>query len=84
MFDAYIVTVTNETGTFETDLEIPSRVPSGRWKDKVLAILKALDANQFQGWNGCAIIFKGRPLSDNETLAQTGAFEGSRLLVTRR
>lgn len=84
MFDAYIVTVMNEGGTLEADLEIPSRIPSGKWKDKVLAILKVLDGSQFQGWDGCAVIFKGRPLSDNETLAQAGAFEGSRLVVARR
>jgi hypothetical protein len=84
MFNSYIVTVVDETGTFEADLEIPSRIPSGKWKDKILAILKVLDGNRFQEWGGCAMIFEGRPLADNETLAQAGIFEGSRLLVTRR
>ena len=84
MFDAYIVTVANETGTFEADLEIPSQIQSGQWKDKILAILRMLDGNQFHGWSGCAVIFKGRPLSDNETMAQIGAFEGSRLTIARR
>ncbi|MDR0647898.1 MAG: EsaB/YukD family protein [Synergistaceae bacterium] len=83
MHDAYIVTVTDETGAFETDLEIPSRIPLGNWKDKVMAILKVLDGNLFQGWGGCAMAFEGRPLRDDETLAQAGVFEGSRLVVTR-
>jgi hypothetical protein len=83
MHDAYIVTVMDETGAFETDLEIPSRIPLGNWKDKVMAILKMLDGNVFHGWGGCVVIFKGRPLSDDETLAQAGAFEGSRLVVAR-
>jgi hypothetical protein len=84
MFDAYIVTVANETGTVEADLEIPSWIPSGKWKEKALAILKMFDSDQFQGWDDCIIIFKGRLLSDDETLAQAGAFEGSRLIVIRR
>jgi hypothetical protein len=83
MYDAYIVTVTDETGAFETDLEIPSRIPLGKLKDKLMPILKMLDGNPFQGWSGCMVIFEGRPLRDNETLAQAGAFEGSRLVVVR-
>lgn len=83
MHDAYIVTVMDETGAFETDLEIPSRIPSGKWKDKVMAILKMLDCNLFNGWSGCAVTFEGRALRDDETLAQAGAFEGSRLVVVR-
>jgi hypothetical protein len=84
MFDAYIVTVANEIGSFEADLEIPSQIPFGQWKDKVLAITRMLDGSQFQGWSGCAMSFNGRPISDDETLAQIGAFEGSRLILVRR
>jgi hypothetical protein len=84
MLDAYIVTVMDETGTFEADLEIPSHISLDKWKDKILDILKILGGNQFLGWSGCEMIFKGRALSDNETLAQAGAFEGSRLIVVRR
>ena len=65
---------------FEVDLEIPSQLPFAEMKGKLLEILKILD-RRFRGWHGCALQFGSHVLAESETMADVGAFDGSRLVV---
>ncbi|MDR1205680.1 MAG: EsaB/YukD family protein [Peptococcaceae bacterium] len=81
--EAFIVTVSNESGSFNADLEIPSRLPFAAYKAKLLEILKILGGREFQSWRGYSLQFKERLLDAEDTLAHVGAFDGSRLTVRR-
>ena len=83
MPDAFIVTVADSSGRFETDLEIPSRLPFAAYKEKLLEILKIMDNHVFYNWNDYRLRFKNRVLSGGETLAGAEAFDGSRLVAER-
>ena len=79
----FIVTIANPSGSFETDLEIPSGLPFDEMKGKLLEILKILDEREFHGWQDYALQYKNRVLTGDETFADAGAFDGSRLLAVR-
>lgn len=81
--ETFIVTLANGLGTFEMDLELPAQLPFGKMKDKLLDILKFLDAGKFGGWQGCHVQYGNRLLADGENLADVGAFDGSRLTVLK-
>jgi hypothetical protein len=83
MPDSFIVTIANASRSFEVDLEIPSRVPLAEFKGKLLGILKILADYEFGGWRDCALIHKNRELAARETLANAGAFDGSRLVIVK-
>jgi len=83
MPDAFIVTVTDSSGRFKTDLEIPSRLPFASFKGKLLEIMKIMDNNVFYNWSDYRLRFKNRVLSGGDTLASVGAFDGSRLIAER-
>jgi len=83
MPETFIVTVMDTSGRFETDLEIPSRLPFIAFKAKLLEILKMMDSHAFGGWPDYYLRFKSQMLSDNDTLANVGAFDGSRLVAER-
>ena len=65
---------------FEVDLEIPSQLPFAEMKGKLLEILKILD-RRFNSWQACALQFENHVLAEGETMADAGAFDGSRLVV---
>ncbi|MDR3354491.1 MAG: EsaB/YukD family protein [Synergistaceae bacterium] len=81
MPDSFIVTVAS--GRFEADLEIPSRLTFSDMKEKLLEILKMLGGKEFQDWHACSLLYRGRMLTDSETLASVGAFDGARLMAER-
>ena len=81
MPESFIVTVINASGSFEADLEIPSRLPFAEMKGKLLEILKILDKQEFYDWQDCALQYKNRVLAEDETIADVGAFDGSRLVA---
>jgi uncharacterized ubiquitin-like protein YukD len=83
MPENFIVTVESASGGFEIDLEIPSMIPFSAFREKLLEILKVLDSYEFGSWNDYRLSYKNRALSADETLASAGAFDGSRLAVTR-
>ncbi|MCL2461981.1 MAG: EsaB/YukD family protein [Defluviitaleaceae bacterium] len=83
MPEYFIVTITNVGARFETDLEIPSRLPLRAFKGKLLEILKIMDGQTFGGWDDYRISFNNRVLYGSDTLASLGAFDGSRLAVER-
>jgi len=80
MPERFIITVA--CGAFETDLEIPARLPFGEWRQKLLEIIKLADARQFMSWQGLALSFNGRALLESDSLASVGAFDGSTLTVS--
>ena len=80
--DVFIVTVASEVGDFEADLEIPSGLPLAEMEEKLVGILKILDEEKFKDWRGCRLRYRGRVLQEAETLADAGAFDGSRLVVS--
>ena len=83
MPETFIVTVMDSSGRFETDLEIPSRLPFIAFKAKLLEILRIIDGRAFGGWADYYLRFKSRALSDSDTLANVGAFDGSRLVAEK-
>lgn len=83
MPEAFIVTVADSSGRFAADLEIPSRLPFGDFKSKLLEILKILDNYYFYSWRDYRLRFNGKPLAADDTLAIVGAFSGSRLIVEK-
>jgi uncharacterized ubiquitin-like protein YukD len=83
MPDAFIVTVNDASGRFETDLEIPSRLPFSAFKAKLLEILKIMDNRIFYNWNDYRLSYKSRAIGGSDTLASLGAFDGSRLTVEK-
>jgi hypothetical protein len=83
MPDYFIVTITNASGGFEADLEIPSFIKFAKLKGKLLEILKIMDGREFGGWRDYSLSHKNRPLAAGDTLGDAGAFDGSRLVVAR-
>lgn len=83
MPEYFIVTVADADGRFETDLEIPSRLPFRLFKGKLLEILKMMGGRSFQSWSDYRLRFKNYTLKDDDTLASVGAFDGSRLSAER-
>ena len=83
MPEYFIVTITDTDKRFETDLEIPSRLPFAEYKAKLLEILKIMDGYTFHAWHDYRLLFKNRALSGGDTLASAGAFDGSRLVADR-
>ena len=81
MPERFIVTVTDGK-RFEVDLAIPSRQPIGELRAKLLEILQSLDVYVFQGWQGVALSFDGYTILEKDTLADVGAFDGSRIIVS--
>ena len=83
MPETFIVTVLDPSGRFETDLEIPSRLPFIVFKAKLLEILKTMDSNAFGSWSDYFVRFNNYAFRDSDTLANVGAFDGSRLIAER-
>jgi hypothetical protein len=83
MPEYFIVTVTDANGRFETDLEIPSRLPFSAFKDKLLEILKMMGGRAFQGWSDYRLCFRNSALRNGDTLADIGVFDGSLLSAER-
>ena len=83
MPEAFIVTITDSAGRFETDLEIPSLLTFSEFKAKLLEILKIMDGRVFGGYRDYRLVHKNRPLSAGDTLASIGAFDGSRLVAKK-
>ena len=81
MPETFIVTIADTKGRFEIDLEIPSVLPFSSFKPKLLEILKTIDGQIFGGWKDYKLIFNRRPFKDNDTMANLGAFDGSKLTV---
>ena len=81
MPDAFIVTIIDLKGHFETDLEIPSQLPFASFKAKLLEILKIMDGQIFGGWKDYRLYFNNGIFSNGDTLASVGAFDGSKLIV---
>ena len=73
---------TGASVNFEVDLEIPSQLPFAEMKGKLLEILKILD-ERFYSWQDCALQYEDRFLAGSETVADVGAFDGSRLVVVK-
>ena len=82
--DVFIVTVQCAAQNFETDMALPAGLPVREMRGKVLNVLKALDEEKFQGWQICRLQSGYRFLSDEETLARAGIFDGGRLNVTQQ
>ncbi len=83
MPEYFIVTLIDAEGRFETDLEIPSRLPFSDFKAKLLEILKIMGGRTFQNWSDYRLRFDTYALRGSDTLASVGAFDGSRLLAER-
>jgi uncharacterized ubiquitin-like protein YukD len=79
MPEYFIVTVTD--GSFEVDLEIPSRLPFSEFKDKLLDILRIMGCRSIQDRSEYRLMFKNRALGGGDTLAIVGAFDGSLLKI---
>ncbi|MBQ9526673.1 MAG: hypothetical protein IJR68_03600 [Fretibacterium sp.] len=80
--DVFIVTVVTERGDFEADMALPSLLTVGELRGKLIGILKILDGERFRDWRGCRLRYGHRLLQDRDNLAEAGAFEGSRLVVS--
>ena len=83
MPESFIVTIANDSGSFQIDLEIPSGLVFAEMKEKLLEILRNVGEQDFFGWQDCALRYKNHILSGDETLADVGAFDGSRLAVVK-
>jgi hypothetical protein len=83
MPETFIVTVTNASGIFEVDLEIPSELPFAEFKEKLFGILKILGENELRSGEDYGLLYKNRVLAEDETLACAGAFDGSRLVAAK-
>ena len=83
MPEAFIVTISDAAGRFETDLEIPSHLTFSEFKAKLLEILKIMDGRVFGGFRDYKLVYKSRALSGSDTLASIGAFDGSRLVAQK-
>lgn len=83
MPEAFIVTIVEPVSRFEIDLEIPAQLPFSAFRAKLLEILKSLDPQRFSNWRTYRMLFERRVLSEADTLAKVGAFDGSRLIVER-
>ena len=81
MPEAFIVTVTDSAGRFETDLEIPSTLVFSSFKSKLLEILRMMDGGVFGGLRDYSLLYNNHALLANDSLASIGAFDGSRLVV---
>ena len=83
MPDNIIVTIQLLTLGYEFDLEIPTELTFGEFKPLLLDMLKQRSTNRhlFQNCRDLNLGFNGNSVSQYETPAQIGAFDGSRLTV---
>ncbi|MDR2180686.1 MAG: EsaB/YukD family protein [Synergistaceae bacterium] len=84
MPDTSIVTIVGASASFEVDLEIPANLPFADFKEQLLGILKILDVHGYLDDEDYCLLYKNNVLAENETLASVGAFDGSRLVVTKK
>ena len=79
--DEFIVTVSSSEGKFELDMAVPAEFLVRDVRGKLLETLKSLGNGKFSAWRDCRLRYGNRFLSDTETFAMVGAFEGSRIIV---
>ncbi len=79
--ELFLVTLRLEDGSFEVDMELPSQLPIGELRRRLLDILKTLHEDELAGWQICRLEYNNRILNDDDTLLKVGAFDGSRLYL---
>ena len=79
--ETFIATVTNDERSFEEDMELPSGMPVSELCRQILMILKEIHEDIFESWGTCRIESNNRLLSDDDTLAKAGVFDGSIIIV---
>ena len=79
--ELFLVTLKLEDGSFEVDMELPSQLPIGELRRRLLGILKTLREDELSGWQTCRIEYNNRILNDDDTLLKVGAFDGSKLYL---
>ena len=79
--ELFLVTLRLEDGSFEVDMELPSQLPIGDLRRRILEVLKTLYEDKLSGWQTCRLEYNNRILNDDDTLLKVGAFDGSKLYL---
>lgn len=77
--DSVLVTVVLQEEGKELDMELPAFMPVRRLRGKLLEALRVLFPEYYQAVAEVTVSWKGRILSEEETLASAGIWDGSRL-----
>ena len=81
--EKFLVTVRCGGEGIEVDMELPSGLPVGELKTKVLNVLKSLYPGQFESWGECHLARGAQLLRDEEPLIQAGLIDGGYLDVIK-
>lgn len=79
--DYAIVTVRMEQLDWQTDMELPAKMPLKQLTGKILEALKLYQEDKFEDISALHIFYNGRALDDEGNLAAYGIWDGSILDV---
>ena len=79
--ELFLVTLMLVDGSFEIDMELPSQLPIGDLRRRLLDIIKTLHEDELSGWQTCRLEYNNRVLNDDDTLLKVGAFDGSKIYM---
>ena len=77
----FIVTVQTIDQRFMQDMELPSELPVSELAPKLLEVLKNIAEDEFSECASIRLEANNRVLTDSDTLAKAGAFDGSRITI---
>ena len=76
-----IVTVRLPSRKKQLDLELPAFLPMSTLCTKLLETLKSMEPQTYIGTHAIELLFHGRTLQEDSTLASQGAWDGSILEI---
>ena len=77
MVDSSIVTLTDKNDVAIGDFEIPIKITVKELQNKLVAMLKAMDCEKYEGLEVLEIEYQGDILSEDDTLYQNAVWDGS-------
>ena len=79
--DTFIATITDDSRSFEEDMDLPSNMPVSELSRQILMILKEIHEDKFAAWGVCHLESNNIVLNKDDTLIKAGVFDGSRIIV---
>ncbi len=77
--ESVLVTVMLADTGEELDMELPAFLPAGELSRRLLETLRGYRPGRYEGAEGLSLVWRGRRLGEDDSLASVGIWDGSRI-----